>query len=208
MLGKITTVLPIYTRDKCTFTHKSVTASHQINSNEAARYANDQDPTTKWCVGSNQSQTPWLQYIMPDTVIVNRWMVLGAVRERGDYVAKSFKLQYLAEDGTWVDADIVEGNQVNKVVRTLPQPITTTRVRLQMIQGEQNAYTTRIYEFAVFGYIKGEDPVGIRTTDNGQQTTDDGQWYDLSGCRIVNSKLSNSKFGSGVYIHNGRKELW
>lgn len=182
---------------------KSVTASHQINNSEAARYANDQDPTTKWCVGSNQSQTPWLQYVMPDTVIVNRWMVLGAARESGGYVAKSFKLQYQADDGTWVDADIVEGNQMNKVIRTLSQPITTTRVRLQMIQGEQNAYTTRIYEFAVFGYIKGEDPVGIKAIDDGQLTIDnEGSWYDLSGCKIV-----NSKFGSGIYIQKGKKVL-
>ena len=186
---------------------RSVSASHQISTNEAARFANDQDPTTKWCVGSNQSQTPWLQYIMQDTVIVNRWMVLGAARESGGYVAKSFKLQYLAGDGTWVDADFVEGNQMNKVVRTLSQPVTTTRVRLQMIQGEQDAYTTRIYEFAVFGYIKGEDPVGIETIENEQLTIDNWGTYDLNGREIDNGKWLNGRLPYGVYIRGGRKIL-
>jgi alpha-mannosidase len=176
---------------------KSVTASHYINNNEAPRYANDQDPSTKWCVGSGQSQTPWLQYVMKDTVVIDRWMVLGAARESGGYVAKSFKLQYLAEDGTWVDADVVEGNQRNKVVRTLPKPITTTRVRLQMIQGEQNAYTTRIYEFAVFGWLKSEDPTGLK--DLRDSDDPDGQRvYNLAGQRVVNTCQP------GIYVRKGK----
>ncbi|MBR3857972.1 MAG: discoidin domain-containing protein, partial [Bacteroidaceae bacterium] len=177
----------------------SVSASHQINTNEAARYANDQDPTTKWCVGGSQSQTPWLQYILKDTAVVNRWMVLGAARESGGYVAKSFKLQYLAEDGTWVDADVVEGNQMNKVVRTLSQPITTSRVRLQIIQGEQNEYTTRIYEFAVYGYLKGEDPTGIDALP--QEESEHGAWFNLSGQRVSNTSQP------GVYVQKGTKVL-
>ena len=177
---------------------KSVTASHYINNNEAARYANDQDPTTKWCVGSSQSQTPWLQYIMKDTVVIDRWMVLGAARESGGYVAKSFKLQYRAEDGTWVDADIVEDNQMNKVKRTLQQPITTTRVRLQMIQGEQSAYTTRIYEFAVYGYLKSDGPTGI-VSPLGEM--EEGATYNLSGQQVSNTNQP------GIYIQRGKKVL-
>ena len=175
---------------------KSVSASHQINTNEAARFANDQDPTTKWCVGASQSQTPYLQYILQDTAIVTRWMVLGAARESGGYTPRSFKLQYQAEDGTWVDADVVEDNQQNKVIRTLKQPITTTRVRLQMIQGEQTEYTTRIYEFAVYGYLKGEDPDGMY---NVQGTMDDGWWYDLSGRKV------GAPEQRGIYIQKGKK---
>ena len=177
---------------------RSVSASHQVNNNEAARYANDQDPTTKWCATSSQSQTPWLQYIMKDTVVIDRWMVLGAARESGGYVAKSFKLQYQADDGTWVDADVVEDNQVNKVMRTLKQPLTTTRVRLQMIQGEQNAYTTRIYEFAVYGYLKSEGPVGVSPLG---ETEEEGAWYNLSGQQI------STPYQRGIYIRNGVKVL-
>ena len=174
----------------------SVSASHQINNNEAARFANDQDPTTKWCVGSSQSQTPWLQYVLQDTAVVNRWMVLGAARESGGYVARAFKLQYLAEDGTWVDADVVEDNQVNKVIRTLSQPITTNRVRLQMIQGEWSAYTTRIYEFAVFGYLKSEDPTGVSPLEETEEGV--GVLYNLAGQRISRPDQQ------GIYVTRGK----
>ena len=181
---------------------KSVSASHQNGQSEAGKMANDQDPTTKWCVTSSQSQTPWLQYVLKDTATVTRWMVLGAARESGGYVAKAFKLQYQADDGTWIDADVVEGNQRNKVVRTLKQPITTSRVRLQMIQGEQNAYTTRIYEFAVYGYLKGEDPVGIMPLL--PEDEEDSQWFDLQGRKLGN--LPSSGFGgSSIYVRKGKK---
>ena len=183
---------------------RSVSASHQ-NDKELARLANDQDPTTKWCATSSQSHTPYLQYLLQDTAVVTRWMVLGAACESGGYVAKSFKLQYKAEDGTWVDADVVEGNQLNKVIRTLKQPVTTSRVRLQMIQGEQNGYTTRIYEFAVYGYLQGEDPNGINDAprlNDKEQMRNDNAIYDLSG-----RKWSMEKFPKGVYITRGKKVL-
>ena len=178
---------------------RSVSASHQNGTNEAASKANDQDPTTKWCVTSSQSQTPYLQYIMKDTVVINRWMVLNAARESGDYVTKSFKLQYMGDDGTWIDADVVYGNQMNKVVRTLSSPITTSRVRLQIVQGERDGYTTRIYEFAVFGYLKSEDPTRVEVLP--QEESDCGAWYNLSGQRVsVPSQ-------AGIYVQKGNKVL-
>ena len=182
---------------------RSVSASHYNSNNEAARNANDQDPTTKWCVTSSQSQTPWLQYLLRDTATVTGWMVLGAARESGGYVARAFKLQYQADDGTWVDADAVEDNQMNKVVRTLPQPVTATRVRLQMVQGEQEAYTTRIYEFAVYGYLKGDDPTGLQDLKDPKDLNDPKDLTDpvfnLSGQRVTDTGRR------GIYIHRGRK---
>ena len=184
---------------------RSVSASHQNGTNEAAGKANDQDPTTKWCVTKSQSQTPYLQYIMRDTVVIDRWAVLCAARESGDYVASAFKLQYQAADGTWVDADVVEGNQVNKVIRTLKSPITTTRVRLQMVQGEREGYTTRIYEFAVYGYLKADGPDGISLPDGTDEAADgdaqDGSWYNLAGQRVGTPQQK------GIYVRRGRKVL-
>ena len=140
---------------------------------------------------------------MRDTVTVTKWMVLGAARENGNYVAKSFKLQYCAEDGTWVDVDVVEDNQINKVVRTLAKPVTATQYRLQMVQGEQNAYTTRIYEFALYGYAKGDDPDGIEDVeDEGLRGWDeDADIYDLSGRKVFDTNRR------GIYIQNGRKVI-
>jgi len=183
---------------------RTATASHQTGTSESGSKANDGDPTTKWCATSSQSQTPYLQYIMKDTVVIDRWMVLGAARESGDYVAKSFKLQYLSDDGSWVDADIVTDNQLNKVVRTLKNPVTTTRVRLQMVQGEQNAYTTRIYEFAVYGYLKSEDPTSIEEIKNEELRMKNGEdaVYDLGGRKWLDGKLPR-----GIFIKDGRKEV-
>lgn len=44
-----------------------------------------------------------------------------------------------------------------------------------------------------------EDPTGIQTTDNRQQTTE-GVWHDLNGCRI-----SGKPTQKGIYIYNGKK---
>ena len=175
---------------------KSVSASHQNGTNETAAKANDQDTSTKWCVTSSQSQTPWLQYILKGTATIERWSVLCAAREGGDYVARSFKLQYQTEDGTWVDADVVNDNQTNKVIRKLAKPITASRVRLQMVQGEREGHTTRIYEFAVYGTLEGETEIDLLPSKEEDENT-----YDISGRRIV------SPWQKGIYINNGKKQI-
>ena len=43
---------------------------------------------------------------------------------------------------------MVTNNAINKYQHTIT-PITTQAVRLQMVQGEQEGYTTRVNEFAV-----------------------------------------------------------
>lgn len=177
---------------------KSVSASHQTGTNEAGSKANDQDVTTKWCATKSQSQTPYLQYNFASPVIINRWMVLGAACESGDYVAAAFKLQYQDANGTWIDADAVNDNQANKVVRTLSDPITTSRIRLQMVQGEQKEYTTRIYEFAVYGMTQAEADAIV---DVEPAVESDPLWFDLSGRRIA------APTKPGIYINNHRKIL-
>lgn len=174
---------------------RGVSASQQNGSAEAATKANDQDATTKWCVTSGQNQTPWLQYTFAQPVVINRWMVLGAAAENGDYVAKAFRLQYQDENGTWVDADVVTGNTLNKCQRTIT-PITCSAVRLQMTQGEQDGYTTRIYEFAVYGHLKDDTPVSSVF----QEESPTGAIYDLQGRQVYNP-------ARGIYIRNGRKVL-
>ena len=76
-------------------------------------------------------------------------MVLNAGSESDDYVTRACKLQRYA-NGKWIDVDVISGNRDNKIVRGVT-PFTTDRVRLQMIQGEQSGYITRIYEFGVYG---------------------------------------------------------
>ncbi len=174
---------------------RRVTASHQNGTNEAAAKANDQDCTTKWCVTSSQSQTPWLQYTFAQPVVIDRWMVLGAASENGNYVARSFTLQYQDESGAWTNADAVTNNVINKCVRSI-SPITTQAVRLQIGQGEQNGYTTRIYEFAVYGCLQEETAIGGVEAER----TSTGITYDLQGRQVAHPT-------HGIYIRDGKKVL-
>ena len=149
-------------------TPKTIVASHNINSNETARMAGDMNELTKWCVSGNQSKTPYLEYRFSEPVEICQWMVLNAGCESSNYITKSFKLQ--RREGTqWIDVDIVEDNTANKLVRGVT-PFTADRVRLQILQGEQESYTTRIYEFAVYG--KPDTPTGI--LDEGRGMRDEG----------------------------------
>ena len=144
------------------FTPKNIYTSHKINDNEAGPMAADMNELTKWCVGGGQSHTPYLEYRFSEPVEVCRWMVLNAGCESTNYITKSCKLQKY-ENRRWVDVDVVEDNTANKLVRSV-EPFTTERVRLQVTQGEQNDYTARIYEFAVYG--KPDEPTRIKTPPN------------------------------------------
>lgn len=124
-------------------------ASHKNNDNESAKMAADRDELTKWCVTASQSQTPCLEYRFSEPHEICQWMVLNAGSESDDYVTRACKLQRY-DNGKWIDVDEISGNRDNKIVRGVT-PFTTKRVRLQMIQGEQSGYTTRIYEFGVYG---------------------------------------------------------
>lgn len=126
-----------------------ILASHQNNANESAKMAADRDELTKWCVTASQSQTPYLEYRFSEPREICQWMVLNAGSESDDYVTRACKLQRY-DNGKWIDVDVISGNRDNKIVRGVT-PFTTNRVRLQMIQGEQSGYTTRIYEFGVYG---------------------------------------------------------
>ena len=192
-------------------TPKTVSASHQNGTNEAGKFANDKNPTTKWCATSSQSKTPYLQYTFAEPVRIDRWMVLCAARESGGYVAEAFKLQYQADNGTWVDFADITSNQMNKVSRLLEEPIVAQSFRLQMVHGEQgDGYTTRIYEFALYGQTVAEYETSLseESLTPNPSSRERGNLYDLQG-RKVNSQPStlNSRLKKGIYIVNGRKKI-
>ena len=194
---------------------KTVTASHQNGTNEAAKFANDKNPTTKWCATSSQSKTPYLQYVFAEPVRVDRWMVLCAASESGGFVAEAFKLQYQAEDGSWVDFADVTSNQTNKVVRSLAEPVVATRFRLQMVHGEQgDGYTTRIYEFALYGQTANEYETSISEELRVKSEESAAAVYDLSGRKVQGARSKGQEDSSmfnglkkGVYIVNGKKRI-
>ena len=60
-------------------------------------------------------------------------------------------------------------------------------------------YRKFIYEFAVYGYLKGEDPTGIDALP--QDESEHGAWFNLSGQRVSNTSQP------GVYVQKGTKVL-
>lgn len=128
----------------------TITSSHHVNENESAPMAGDNDPLTKWCVTQSQSKTPWLEYKFSQPVEICKWSVLNAGCEDSKWISRAYKLQRY-DNGKWVDVDVVENNTDNHTERGVT-PFTAQRVRLQMVQGQQDDdATTRIYEFSVYG---------------------------------------------------------
>jgi alpha-mannosidase len=138
----------------------TVASSHQNGSNEGPWKAVVGDPDTKWCV--TNYNTPWLELTFGEDEEICRWFVMNAGKESFNSITSAFRLQKY-EDAQWVDADVVENNTLNKVVRDV-EPFTARRVRLQIDKGEQNAYTTRIPEFAVSGKSSGSTSIRTQET--------------------------------------------
>ena len=90
---------------------------------------------------------------------------------------------------------MVTNNAINKYQHTIT-PITTQAVRLQMVQGEQEGYTTRVNEFAVYGHLQEQTAISAPASENPSANL----IYDLQGRRV----LSPTK---GLYIINGHKVL-
>ena len=128
-------------------TPNSVYASHDNGTNENGEKAVDMKLNTKWCVTNNN--TPYLELTFAKPVEICSWFVMNAGVESSDFVTKAFRLQRYY-NGMWIDADVVNNNTDNKVLRSV-SAFTTEKVRLQINQGEQNGNTTRILEFAVYG---------------------------------------------------------
>ena len=125
----------------------TIRASHNNGTAENGDKAADMDLLTKWCVTNNS--TPYLEYVFDEPKEICRWFVMNAGAEDYNYVTKAFKLQRY-EEGNWIDVDVVTDNRENKINHFIT-PFSAQRVRLQIIQGEQNGNTTRIFEFAVYG---------------------------------------------------------
>lgn len=125
--------------------------SHQNGINEGAAKANDGDITTKWCVLSTQSPTPYLEYQFNNAVEVCSYTLFSAGIEDMNYITRDFRVQrYDDATAKWEDVDVVTQNVENRLQRSFI-PFKTTRLRLQIDQGEYSGTTTRVFEFAVYG---------------------------------------------------------
>lgn len=159
----------------------SVKYSHQNGANEGAAKANDQNTSTKWCVLGNQSHTPYLEYDFNEEVEICQWMVLNAGIENADYITRSYKLQRYTDEGRWEDMDVVEDNTDNKTLRGV-EAFRTRKVRLQIMQGEKNGHTTRVYEFTVYGKTAEETAIEEWRQESGERRVDG--IYSIDGIKL------------------------
>ena len=126
-------------------------ASGQTNSNEAPRFAVDDNPETKWCDNSARPEK-FIAFDLGRVKTLTRWTVLHAASESQSYVTKAFALQVRnSEDEPWRTVDEVTGNRDNETDRKLSGPIQARFVRLNITQGDQvDTNISRIYEFGVY----------------------------------------------------------
>lgn len=124
-----------------------ITASGYSNTYERPVMAADNNPYTKWT--DDSSALKWLQYTFSNPVEICQWNVVNAGIEGDSEISSDYTLQYYI-NSSWVDVDVVISNILNKTIRTI-SPITTDRVRIKVLKGQQNGTTARIYSFDVFG---------------------------------------------------------
>jgi len=100
----------------------------------------------------------------------------------------------------------------------MEEPVTATRFRLQMVHGEQgDGYTTRIYEFALYGQTESEYETGVGEIQDSRFKIQNNEVYDLAGRKVqgARSKVQDdsslftlhSSLKKGVYIVNGKKRI-
>ena len=126
-------------------------SSGQTNSNEAPRFAVDDNPETKWCDNSARPEK-FIAFDLGRVKTLTRWTVLHAASESQSYVTKAFALQVRnSEDEPWRTVDEVTGNRDNETDRKLSSPVQARFVRLNITQGDQvDTNISRIYEFGVY----------------------------------------------------------
>ena len=126
-------------------------SSGQTNSNEAPRFAVDDNPETKWCDNSARPEK-FIAFDLGRVKTLTRWTVLHAASESQSYVTKAFALQVRnSEDEPWRTVDEVTGNRDNETDRKLSEPVQARFVRLNITQGDQvDTNISRIYEFGVY----------------------------------------------------------
>jgi len=72
-----------------------------------------------------------------------------------------------------------------------------------------NGSTPAPVQRTVISFGDGTTAIHEVLMDNGEWTMDNeaGAWYDLSGRRVADSRLSDGSLKPGIYIRNGRKVI-
>lgn len=139
------------TRKNLVFGKPVVDKSGQVNRQEAAECALDDDIATKWCDFSD-AKPKFIAIDMQQPTEVRGWYVMHAGLESLDYITKEYSLQVRnGGNDPWKTVDTVYDNTALETERLLAEPVKARYVRLLVTKPDQSeGNTTRIYEFSVY----------------------------------------------------------
>jgi alpha-mannosidase len=123
----------------------------QVNQQERAEHATDEDINTKWCDNGN-SNPKFIVVDLGKEKTLRGWSVFHAGLEETEFITKDFSLQVkLDKKDEWRTVDSVTGNKSLETDRILPAEVKARFVRLNIDKGEQNySNVARIYDFQVY----------------------------------------------------------
>lgn len=125
--------------------------SGEINRQEKAEFAIDEDTNTKWCdVSINKPKFITIDLGKEETI--RGWSVFHAGLEDLDYTTKDYSLMVKTTDESeWKVIDSVTDNTALETDRLLQSPIKARYVRLNVTKPDQSeGATVRIYDFQVY----------------------------------------------------------
>ena len=137
--------------DNFLFEKTVIEKSGQVNNDERAECAIDDDFSTKWCDFSGV-RPKFISVDMGEEKTIKGWRVMHAGIESLDYITKEYSLQVKTNlNDEWKTVDTVSDNTADETERLISTPTKARYVRLLVTKPDQSeGQTTRIYEFSVY----------------------------------------------------------
>lgn len=125
--------------------------SDEINNEEKAEFAIDEDQNTKWC-DISLANPKFMEVDLGKEEDIHGWSVFHAGLEDLDYITKEYSLQVKAnEKEDWKTIDAVFDNTNLETDRLLKVPTKARYVRLNVTKPDQSEVgVLRIYDFKVY----------------------------------------------------------
>lgn len=138
-------------RNNLLFGKPVIEKTGQVNQNEKAEFAIDEDINTKWCDTSNNG-TKYIVVDLGAEKTLHGWSVFHAGLEETEFITKDYSLQVkLDKNDEWRTVDSVSDNKSPETDRALAGEVKARFVRLNVTKGEQNfSNVARIYDFQVY----------------------------------------------------------
>ncbi len=143
----------------------AATANGSCAANEAASYAVDGNPATKWCSGATNNQY-WLQVDLGASRSITQFVLrhAGSGGEVVGYNTRDFTIQLSTDNVNWSTVVTVAGNTASVTSHSITAATGRyARVLITNPQTSTSSIAARIYEFEVYGPAQPAIPTATRT---------------------------------------------